>query len=459
MLFSSQAFIVVFLPAVLAAYYLAASSPAWRLRVLVLASLLFYGYWDARFVPLLAGSIAGNWLLARAFAASSLGVLVPAGVALNLLLLGVFKYADFFAASVLATVGQTHVPWSVVLPLGISFFTFQQISYLVDLRRGRAPAYPLLHYAAYVTFFPQLIAGPIVRHNELIGQFDADPCRPGLHERLARGLVLFTLGLIKKVFLADEYAPLVDTRFAEVAAGGALGGGDAWFAALAYTAQLYFDFSAYSDMAIGLGLMFGLRLPLNFDAPYRALSIREFWRRWHMTLSSFLRDYVYIPLGGSRQGPARAAGAVLATMLLCGLWHGAGWTFVVWGAAHGVAIVVARTWAGSGMRLPAPFAWALTMGFVIAGWVLFRAADFGVARDMLAAMAGAQGWAARAGAEDVQFLALGLVLALLGPTNVELAARPWIARRAVAVLSAVALVAVTLRVGHGRAVEFIYFQF
>lgn len=459
MLFSSQAFILIFLPLVCMAYYALAQYPHGRLRLLLLASLLFYGWWDPRFVPLLAGSVIGNWAVALGWQRYRLSVLISAGVALNLLLLGIFKYADFFAGNVMSALGYQHEPWQLILPLGISFFTFQQITYLVDLRRGRAPIYRLEQYAAFVTFFPQLIAGPIVRHDELIPQFKASPVGDGCEERLTRGIVLFLLGLMKKVLLADELGPEVDTRFGDVASGDLLGAAQSWYAALAYTLQLYFDFSAYSDMAIGLGLMFGFRLPLNFHKPYRALDIRDFWRRWHITLSRFLRDYVYIPLGGSRQRAFGLAFAVMITMLLCGLWHGAGWTFVVWGAAHGAAILVNRFWHANGLRLPAVLAWATTLLFVIAGWVLFRAADFDVAWAMLSSMAGTNGWGGLPSSSDLQFLIISLALALIGPTNVELSERPWIAHKALAALTGLMLMAVALRVGHGRSVEFIYFQF
>lgn len=458
MLFSSQVFVLLFLPAVLAVFYLTADAHR-RLLLLTLASFVFYGWWDPRFVPLLVGSIAGNWWLARRYGAGRWRWALVAGVAFNLALLGWFKYADFFAANLLALAGRAREPFDLVLPLGISFFTFQQISYLVDLRRGKAPVYSLTHYAAYVSFFPQLIAGPIVRHDELIPQLGADPRRAGLHERLSRGALLFVLGLVKKVLLANELAPLVDERFAAAAAGEALGAGDAWYAAGAYTLQLYFDFSAYSDMAIGLGLLFGFRLPLNFDNPYRALDIREFWRSWHITLSRFLRDYVYIPLGGSRQPEARVALAVMITMFLGGLWHGAGWTFVVWGLAHGAAIIASRGWQRAGVPLPAPLAWALTLAFVMAGWVLFRAEDFGVAYAMFRSMAGAGGAPATVEDAELALLVFGAVLALAGPTAVQIAESAWLPRRAVAVAAGLTLVVVTLRAGYGRSIEFIYFQF
>lgn len=225
MLFSSQAFLLVFLPAALAVYYLAVRTRRARLRVLLIASFVFYGWWDPRFVPMLAGSILGNWLLARYFARGNAAGAILAGILLNLVLIALFKYANFFTDAFLALFGRTHMPWDLILPLGISFFTFEQVSYLVDLRHDRAPLYTLEQYANFVMFFPHLIAGPIIRHNELIPQFDVDPMRDGLHERLARGTVLFVLGLVKKVLLADALAPHVNARFADVAAAKAIGGG------------------------------------------------------------------------------------------------------------------------------------------------------------------------------------------------------------------------------------------
>jgi D-alanyl-lipoteichoic acid acyltransferase DltB (MBOAT superfamily) len=256
------------------------------------------------------------------------------------------------------------------------------------------------------------------------------------------------------VFLADELAPIADASFALADPGTAV----AWQGALAYTLQLYFDFSGYSDMALGLAGLFGLDLPINFHAPYRAASIREFWRRWHMTLSRFLRDYLYIPLGGSRHGAARAYAAALVTMLLCGLWHGAGWTFVAWGGLHGLAVCVNRWWLGRGWRLPPGAGWALTMVFVVAGWVLFRAADFDGAMRMLAAMGGAGG-AVPADADDWGPIAIGAAFALIGPTNLELAQGARLPRRGFALVLALLMVATIMRVGQGRGVEFIYFQF
>ena len=356
MLFNSQFFVVVFLPTVLGLYYACAANRAARQAVVVLASLGFYGWWDVRFVPLLMALTLANWLFARWFGRARLPWIPVLGVVLNLGVLGLFKYADFLRSTVFDLAGAPWQPWRLILPLGISFFVFQKISYLIDLRRGDRHIYGFLDFCMFVSFFPQLVAGPLVRHNEIIDQFRQDPRGPAMWENLSRGFVLFIVGVGKKVLLADTLALLVDPLFAK-ALSAPLSLAEAWAAAGGYTLQIYFDFAGYSDMAIGLGLMFGLRLPMNFDAPYRAVSVRDFWRRWHMTLSRFLRDYLYIPLGGSRCGPVRQAVNVVATMLLGGLWHGAAWTFVVWGGLHGLALAVNHVWEQRGLRLPAPVAW------------------------------------------------------------------------------------------------------
>ena len=453
MLFTTHIFLLVFLPLTALAYHGAATQRA-RLWVLLLGSLLFYSWWDVRFLPLLLVTGLVNWGLAQAFRRRALDGLMWAGVAFNLAVLGTFKYTNFLLATAFGLFNQPFTPWSIVLPLGVSFFTFQQISYLLDLRRGHAADYGLLEFACYVCFFPHLIAGPIIRHHELIPQFAGLVAKHVDRELVARGALLFALGLVKKVWLADQLAPLANAGFALAAPGTAA----AWQAALAYSLQLYFDFSGYSDMALGLAGMFGLTLPVNFHAPYRATSIRDFWRRWHMTLSRFLRDYLYIPLGGSRSGALRAYWATLLTMLLCGLWHGAGWTFIAWGGLHGVAVCCNRWWLGHGRPLPAPLGWLLTMLFVIVGWVLFRADDFHGAARMLSAMAG-RGGRGLADADGWPMLALAAALALIGPTNLNLSRlngfyRPWLA-----LPLALIMLATVLRVGQGRGIEFIYFQF
>lgn len=460
MLFNSQAFVFGFLPVVLSCYY-AVRTTAWRQAVLVAASLWFYAGWDLRFVPALVGLTIANWAIARWFAASRRDEVLVLGIVLNLGALGVCKYANFFGASVAGLIGAAWLPLPIILPLGVSFFTFQKISYLVDLRRGDRHVYGLLEFAAFVTFFPQLIAGPLVRHNEMIPQFARDPRGPAVWENLSRGALLFVIGFAKKAGLADTAALTADSAFAHATAG-AVQGAEAWAGAAAYALQILFDFSGYSDMAIGLGLMFGLRLPLNFDAPYRSASVGEFWRRWHMTLSRFLRDYVYVPFGGD--GRAQGGGGwlqarnVVATMLLGGLWHGAAWTFVAWGGAHGVALAVHGAWRRAGRRMPAGIGWAVTTLFVVLAWVLFRAGDFGTALRMYAGLVGLEGWGT-VRVEGRWFLLAATALAVFGPTSQGLALDRVRATRWVAGAAGAALAGLLLLSGGRVPSEFIYFQF
>ncbi|MGF1627693.1 MAG: MBOAT family O-acyltransferase [Alphaproteobacteria bacterium] len=463
MLFHSQLFLVVFLPLAFLAYLAAGQAERrlgpWPRKVtLIAASLVFYAYWDLRLAPVLVGSVLANWLIVR-LAPTGRRWPVAAGIAANLCVLGLFKYADFFASNLAVLFGADHSRWDLALPLGISFFTFQQISYLVDRQRGTAPRYALTDYALYVTFFPQLIAGPIVRHDELIAQFARAPLSPGATERIGRGLTMLAIGLAKKVFLADGLGDVVDPLFAAAGAGG-ITMAEAWFAAIGFALQIYFDFSGYSDMAIGLALMFGFHLPVNFNAPYRAWSVGEFWRRWHMTLSRFLRDYLYFPLGGSRAGLARAIRNTLLTMLLSGLWHGAAWTFVLWGGLHGLAMAVERVGRHYGLHLPRAAGWALTFLFVVLTFVLFRAQSFAEAGTVYAHMAGAGGFDLdyRGDGHHGVILA-GLAVVLLLPTSQKIV-NDWLPpRRWAAAATAAMLVAATLQVGAGANQEFIYFQF
>jgi D-alanyl-lipoteichoic acid acyltransferase DltB (MBOAT superfamily) len=457
MLFHSQPFLVVFLPIVLVGQWILSGRRDAREWFLILASLVFYGWWDVRFLPLLAGSVAVNWALGAARLWLGARWLLPVGIAADLALLVYFKYWDFLGGALADGLGLPFAPVHATLPLGISFFTFQQISYLMDLRSGRAPLYRFRSYLLYATVFPHLIAGPIVRHNELIGQFESPPAAPERLRMAGRGVTLLVAGLIKKVALADPFAHIADPVFA-AAAAGTVATADAWTGLLAYTFQIYFDFSGYTDMAIGLGLMLGMTFPPNFDAPYRATSLREFWRRWHMTLSRFLRDYLYIPLGGSRHGAVRQGAALLATMSLCGLWHGAGWTFVAWGAVHGAGLVANALWRRAGLSLPPLAGWAATLAFVSLAWVLFRSPDLATASALYASLAGVGGAAVTYDASAVLFVAAAAV-ALLLPTSqrvVEQWIRPW---PWLAVAQAVALVALLLEVGKDRAADFIYFQF
>ncbi len=458
MLFSSSLFILVFLPIVLGFYYLCAEHCRLRLGLLVAASLIFYGYWDVRFVPLLVGLALATWGVAWLFVHGYGRAWLALGVLLNLGALAFFKYANFLLANVLGAIGWTAPHLDIILPLGISFFVFQKLSYLIDLKRGDRHLYGLLDFCLFVFFFPQLIAGPIVRHHEIIPQFARSPKGPEMWENLSRGAMLFIVGLTKKVAIADTIAPVVNGLFGKASEGAALNFAEGWVAAIAFALQIYFDFSGYSDMAIGLARMFGFRLPFNFAAPYRAASIREFWRCWHMTLSRFLRDYLYVPLGGNRRGGGRQAVNVVVTMLLGGLWHGASWTFVAWGGLHGMALAVNGAWARAGWAMPRALGRALTMLFVLIGWVLFRAADFTTAGHMLEAMAGLQGFG-KVHIDNRAVIALGLVVAVLGPTSQEAILNRLAPRRWAAGAAAALLVFALLAIGGRLQNEFIYFQF
>lgn len=388
MLFNSFEFLLLFLPLALGGYYLVRErvSPSAAHAFLVVSSLVFYGYWDLTMLPVLLASLATNSLIGARLVRAPSRPWLTTGIVFNLALIGVYKYADF-ALENLRALGAPLEPQGLTLPLGISFFTFQAITYLVDAHRGLVAGHSPVRYAAYITFFPQLIAGPIVQQRDLIPQLEGTPRRPDA-ATVARGLTLFIAGLFKKVVIADNLAPWADGVFANAPAATFF---EAWTGVLAYTLELYFDFCGYSEMAMGLGLLFGIRLPLNFNSPYRAASIQDFWRRWHITLGRFLRDYLYVPLGGSHHGRARLVMALMVTMLLGGLWHGAGWQFIAWGALHGVLLVVCALWQETPWRLPAVLARTTTFLAVVFAWVLFRAASLSDAAELWAAMAGLKG--------------------------------------------------------------------
>jgi D-alanyl-lipoteichoic acid acyltransferase DltB (MBOAT superfamily) len=395
MLFSSYAFLFQFLPVVALAFAAARRwSPRCGILVLAFASLIFYGAWKPIYLLVLLASVGFNfWLGLNMEDPARRRRIGTLGVALNLALLAYFKYTNFIFDSLGALTG-TPLPFvNVVLPLGISFFTFQQIAYLVDVMRGAKVERDLVSYTLFVSFFPHLIAGPLVHHAEMIPQFKRT--RSGRSAVLAaRGLSIFAAGLFKKVVIADNLAQFVSPVFAHLDAGGGVGTEWAWLATLAYTLQIYFDFSGYSDMAVGLALLFGIRLPVNFRSPYKATSIIEFWRRWHITLSRFLRDYLYIPLGGNRLGEQRRYLNLLLTMLLGGLWHGAAWNFVIWGGLHGLYLCINHLWhRRRGQRAEtsaaAKFAsWAVTFFAVVIAWVFFRAKTAGGAWQMLGSLFG-----------------------------------------------------------------------
>jgi alginate O-acetyltransferase complex protein AlgI len=405
MLFSSHIFLFVFLPVTLGGFCLLSRSagPKAAKLWLTLASLVFYGWWNPVYVGLILASMLFNFWVGRRIgtavrAGRSAAMWLFFGVGADLLLLAYYKYAGFFVANADALLATQWVIPKIVLPLGISFFTFTQIAYLVDASRGVVCEYDLGDFLLFITFFPHLIAGPIIHHREMMPQFAELRTYRFNWDNLAVGLGIFVIGLFKKVIIADALSDHVAAVFG-AAPKGPLYAADAWAGTLCYGFQIYFDFSGYSDMAIGLARLFGITLPLNFNSPYRATSMIEFWRRWHMTLSRFLRDYLYIPLGGNRRGAVRRYANLVATMAIGGLWHGASWTFVLWGLFHGICLAVNHlwnaAWASRGERRRLLPLWltgwagrALTFGLVAIGWVLFRAVDLHSARQILEALFG-----------------------------------------------------------------------
>jgi len=393
MLFNSYLFLFIFLPITFCGYFFIArylNSSASKI-FLVISSLVFYAQWNSIYLFLIGSSIIFNFILGAQLLKSQVTrgnkyriFLYLVGIVFNLGLLAYFKYFDFFVVNVNALVGSEFAVRNILLPLAISFFTFQQIAFLTERYKGSSEKYGFVDYSLFVVFFPQLIAGPIVQPKDTLRQFSAAGADRINQRNILGGLVLFSIGIFKKVVIADSFVAAVATGFDTSAA--AISSIDAWVVALAYTFQLYFDFSGYTDMALGLGLLFNIRLPINFNSPYKALSIQDFWRRWHITLSSFLRDHLYIPMGGNRVGVSRTYLNLFMTFLLGGLWHGAGWTFVVWGAMHGFGLCVHRLWSNLGFELPKMLAWLCTMVFVVTAWVFFRALDFDSAWRIVSAM-------------------------------------------------------------------------
>lgn len=484
MVFSSYSFLLIFLPLVLMLYALQVRdriSSALLMRGLIVASLIFYAAWDWHYLPLLVGSVMVNYSLGQRLNTCRRRTWLVLGVAFNLSLLGWFKYRLFFAETLhTVLVPEWAVPsFQVVLPLGISFFTFQQIAWLVDLWRRQVALPRFTEYAFFVTFFPQLIAGPIVHAREIL---------PQVRQRwpawrlstFAAGLALLCLGLVKKVLIADPLDAPVGALYAQAASGAALGGEVPWLAGFGYGVQLYFDFSGYADMAIGLGLLLGLKLPVNFDSPYKSRSPIDFWRRWHITLSHFLRDYLYIPLGGRE----RRYLSLMLTMLLGGLWHGAGWQFLLWGGLHGAALCLSHAWMRlAGWRWPGWIALPLTLSFVMLAWIPFRADSVDSALRLYQALGApwqwspslqwpTQGWPL--GGEHgrlTSLIALGLGVALLLPNSQQWTARwqkameshnPRQARRCLlggGILCGVMLFLVLKQLYAQPEQAFLYFQF
>jgi alginate O-acetyltransferase complex protein AlgI len=464
MLFTTHLFLFGFLPITLAGFW-ALRSARLRLAFLALASYVFYAWWDWRFLPLMLASTTTDYLAAllldRTDDARLRRALLVGALSINLGLLAVFKYLGFFLASgngiASALTGDQPFPaLALVLPIGISFYTFNSISYTIDVFRRRIPAdRNLLRYATFVALFPHLIAGPIVRYSSIRSQLER--LAPRLTGDMASaGLFFLAGGLVKKLLIADTLAPTVDRLFA---AHAHLGLASAWTAAIGYSLQLYFDFSGYSDMAVGLALLLGIQFPRNFDSPFRATSIADFWRRWHISLSTFLRDYLFIPLGGSRARPLIVARNLAIVMLLGGLWHGAAWTFVIWGAIHGVllaghALLRIRGWTPPWQ----PVNRALTFIAVVAAFVVFRASSLGDAGDVLGGMLGLHGLrgspAAAPALWAVVFIAALLLAVNVAPDTWDIRFRPSLRSGfAVGLALAVAVLAIA-----GPS-PFLYYQF
>jgi alginate O-acetyltransferase complex protein AlgI len=489
MLFTSPEFLLAFLPLTLIGFHLLrlAGRPQFCVAWLLLASMIFYAWWSPRFLLLLIVSMLANWATAHAIArrkGTQRKALFVFGLVWNLGILAYFKYADFFISSLDAAAGLNWPLLHIVLPLGISFFTFQKIAYLADIHAGYAKPGPLLDFALFVFFFPQLIAGPIVHHSEVMPQFRT---MAGGREdedfwlETAVGLTLLLIGLVKKVCIADQLAPYATNVFDHAAQGSyRIGLLAAWQGALAYTVELYTDFSGYSDMAIGLARMFGVKLPANFNSPYKSTSIIEFWRRWHMTLSRFLRDYLYVPLGGNRKGSLRRYLNLMITMLLGGLWHGAGWTYVAWGGLHGLYLLINHAWRNFTKReLPSLPAGLITLLAVITAWVFFRASDFASAANIVEGLFGLNGTGdpipGAKKATGLVLAALALTATVILPNSQQIMRRfrpvlgpvepprgflgslVWVPSQATAAFSAAAIIAVVLF--SWGTTEFLYFQF
>ena len=435
MLFHSAVFLFGFLPITLLAYFAVGRvSLRGAFAVLAFGSLVFYAWWNYLFVALVLGSVALNYVGALAISARqprneirSARVLTGILIAADLFVLGYFKYLGFFAGEANAWLGTHWDVGKIVLPIGISFYTFTQIAYLVDTLQGKVRERSLLSYLLFVTYFPHLVAGPVLHHAEMMPQFGLRENLVPQSDNLARGLTFLAFGLFKKVVLADGCAPIANAAFAQAG----IPAGEAWLGVTAYSLQIYFDFSGYSDMAVGISLLFNIKLPINFYSPYRARNIIDFWRCWHMTLSRFLRDYLYIPLGGNRNGKVLRYVNLLATMVLGGLWHGANWTFLIWGALHGTFLAINHLWrekfgstnAASRSTLTSVAYQGLTLLAIVVAWVFFRAASMHDAMSMLSSMTGMSPVSKVVGVistENVAFVLALCALALFAPNTNEL---------------------------------------
>ncbi len=485
MLFYSLEFIFLFLPLAVISYYgLSRISPRLAEFALIIFSLVFYAYYKVENIFIILSSIAVNYGLGQvltnveAYDPASANTrrkgILWVGICFNVLLLVYYKYTNFIVDNLNALTGSSLAIETIILPLAISFFTFQQIAYLHDSYLGKSEEYQFRRYALFVSFFPQLVAGPIVHHREMMPQFKDALSKVVNWQNIYCGLTMFIIGLFKKIVVADTFAAWAIAGYADTSH---LQFFEAWRTSLSYSMQLYFDFSGYADMAIGIALLFNIRLPINFDSPYRALDIQDFWRRWHITLSRFLRQYLYFPLGGSRDGEFKAYRNLLIVFLVGGIWHGAGWTFIIWGVLHGLGICWVRFWRLAHITLYRPLAWLLTFLFVNLAWVFFRADSLGDAVNVIAGMLGMHGvavsrsfkWAEGLGVTVVDSpfvvsVSLVLLLLLIFQDVFYRNSQQWINHLKPnwkwSIASCVLFItSIVVSLQHERVSEFIYWQF
>jgi alginate O-acetyltransferase complex protein AlgI len=463
MLFNSYIFIFIFLPTTLLIYFYLNKR---RLTVLskfflVASSLFFYGWWNVIYLPLIIFSILINYAIGSIFYREISKIkkyrrlLLLFGVFLNLSLLGYFKYTNFLIENINMFSSLNMQPLNLVLPLAISFFTFQQITYLVDSYYSKIDEHSLLNYANFVLFFPQLIAGPIVHHKEMMPQFSSIKNKLINYKNIFLGIFIFSIGLFKKVVIADTFSIWATNGFDIEESLTFI---EAWVTSLSYTFQLYFDFSGYADMAIGAALLFNIRLPLNFNSPYKSLNIQEFWRRWHMTLSRLLKDYVYIPLGGNRCSNFRIYINLIITFIIGGIWHGAGWTFIVWGTLHGVAIVLNRIWQKLNINIGKIAAWFITFNFINITWIFFRAKEWNDAIKVLFGMFSVSTDIGSINLISVLFIVLAIIVTIFFKNTNELEKKIKIGFVASLGVSFVLFISITVLLIR-RSSEFLYFQF
>jgi len=473
MLFVTREFFLGFLPIVLAAFHISLAA-GWRrllVPILLVASVVFYAWGNPAETPILVVSILANYFSGRALVDLGLNptrrkAVFIAALVFDLGLLGIFKYTNFVLDNLswLFELPPRHI--DIALPIGISFYTFTQIAFLADIYAKGERQRDIASYGLFVTYFPHLVAGPIIHWREVMPQFQMLRRKDGLAfasttygKFMTEGICLFAIGLLKKLLIADQLNVFVNLGYKTITAAP-LGFTDAWLLSIAYTFQLYFDFSGYADMAVGLSLLFGVRIPYNFNSPYIAVSIQDFWRRWHMTLSRWLRDYLYIPLGGNRGGPGMVYRNLFLTFLLGGLWHGADWTFIAWGALHGAACCVHRLWTTAGFRLPRLAALIVTFLFVNVTWVYFRAPDIATAHAVLRAMV-----SPRLAAPTVLFavpplLILSAALVWLCPNSQTIASLEWRGRLALSgALAGAATIVAMIATNTSIPSPFIYYNF